>query len=267
MSLAVRLACISLFAMAACQSAPQPRPDAAAQEEPTAKIPFVLTGANVTGQSLLDATLTVTGQVGPEVTDRTLRWEANAGSKVLGEGELTIQPDEEGQFSAPLVLTFGETIDDLQPYQSQESFEVVVTTTLGEFGASRSRSVRSPLLPVVSIATVRASRNEARAMALTYLVMVHNPNPFPVRVRNLSYTAQLQGKTVGTGEFSLGSALPGSMQSEFEVPAELNNENSDGTFNAILREKELEWRFSGAVETRAFPIPFDLSGTLPLAQG
>src|SRR5690606_12717869 len=116
--------------------------------------------------------------------------------KVLGEGEVIIKPSETGDFSQPLVLTFGKTLEDLAPYQSEESFEVVVTTTLGEFTASRSRSVRSPLLPVVSIATVRASRNEARAMAITYLVMVHNPNPFPVAVRNLSYTAQLAGKTI-----------------------------------------------------------------------
>lgn len=267
MSLALRLAWVSLLVVSACKSTPQARPEASERQESPKMSPFTLTGVNVTEQSLLKATLVLTGHVGPDVTARTLRWQANAGSEVLGEGEVAIKPAEHGDFSAPLTLIFGETLEDLAPYQSEESFEVVVTATLGDFTASRSRSVRSPLLPVVSIATVRASRNEVRAMALTYLVMVHNPNPFPVAVRNLSYTAHLAGKTIAKGEFSLGSALPGSMQSEFEVPAELNHENSDGAFNAILREKELEWGFSGAVDARVFQVPFDLSGTLPLSHG
>lgn len=269
MSVALRLTCVSLLVVSACQSTPEARPDEARQQAAVhadEQRPLKLTGANVTEQSLLKATLLVTGQVRGDVTERSLHWEANAGDKVLGEGEVTIQPSANGDFSAPLVLTFGKSLEDLAPYQSEKSFEVVVTTTLGDFTASRSRSVRSPLLPVVSVATVRASRSGSRAVALTYLVMVHNPNPFEVRAGNLSYTAYLADKTVGKDEFPLGSTLPASAQSEFEVAAEFNNENSDGTFNALLREDELEWRFSGSIDARSLQIPFELDGTLHLSK-
>lgn len=264
MSAAMRLTCLALLVVGACKSAPEVK----TEPTPTPKAePLDFTGLEVTEQSLLEVTLALSGEVGPEVADRTLSWQATAGTAVLGEGEATLEVAPDGTFTVPLTLSFGSTLEDLAPYQSRKSFEVVVKGTLGPGSSSRSRAVRSPLLPVVSMTTVRASRNEARALSLTYLVTIHNPNPFEVPVRDLTYTAGLGGKTVATGSLPLGSRLPGSAQSMFELPAQLDESNAEGEFNKMLRATELEWSFSGKLDVRVFEIPFDLKGTLPIAQG
>lgn len=258
------------FLFTACKTAPEARPQGPAHTPITTE-PFTLTGIAVSAQSLVDVTLAVSGKVAEGVTERRLSWTAKAGTSTLGEGEALLDVDADGRFSLPVVVSFGRSLSALAPYQRDESLEVVVTARLGEGSkapeASRSRAVRSPLLPAVSIATVRASRTAARAVELTYLVMVHNPNPYEVRVGTLSYTAKLGGKTVATGALPLGRALPASAQSEFELPAELNVENATGDFDKMMREKSLEWQFTGSVDARAFEVPFDLSGVLPISQG
>lgn len=264
MSRLLCVACLTFVVVTACQSTPAPVPESA-PAAPRAE-PIELTGVEVTEQSLLNATLSVKGKVGPDAVDRTLTWRATTGDTVLGEGETTLSVDADGSFSLPMVVTFGDSLASLMPYQAKRSLDIVVQATLGQYQASRSRSVRSPLLPVVGIATVRASRNEARALALTYTVTVHNPNPFEVRVRSLRYEAGLGGKTVAQGELPLGSKLPPAAESMFDLPAELNAENSGGEFNRMVRQPELEWRFAGTLDARDLDIPFDLKGMLPIAQ-
>lgn len=264
MSRLLCVACLSLVVVSACQTTPAPVPEAA-PAAPRAE-PLELTGIEVTEQSLLKASLAVNGKVGPDALERTLSWKATSGETVLGEGEATLTPDADGAFSVPVEVTFGDSLEALAPYQSRRSLDIVVQATLGQYQASRSRAVRSPLLPVVGIATVRASRNEAKSLSLTYSVTVHNPNPFEVRVRTLRYEAGLGGKTVAQGELPLGSKLPPAAESMFDLPGELNTENAGADFNRMVRQPELEWRFSGTLDAREVAIPFELKGMLPIAQ-
>ena len=256
-------ACLCAVAVA-CKSTPEPMPEVRAA--PPRAEPLALVGLDVTEQSLLTATLSLKGKVGPDVAERTLAWRATSGDAALGEGEATLSVAPDGSFTAPVIITFGDSLEALEPYQAKRSVEVVVHASLGGHESSRSRSVRSPLLPVVAIATVRASRNEVKALALTYSETIHNPNPFEVRVSTLSYEAGLGGKTVATGELPLGSKLPPAAESTFDLPAELNAENSGGEFNTMVRQKELEWRFSGVLDARVVKMPFELKGALPIAQ-
>lgn len=264
MSRLLCVACLSLVVASACRSTPEPVPEAATAAPRAA--PLELTGIEVTEQSLLNATLSVKGKVGPDTQERTLSWRATSGDTLLGEGEAALALDADGSFAVPMEITFGDSLESLQPYQAKRSLEIVVQTSLGEHQASRSRSVRSPLLPVVGIATVRASRTEAKALSLTYSVTIHNPNPFEVRVRTLRYEAGLGGKTVAQGELPLGSKLPPAAESMFDLPAELNTENAGADFNRMVRQTELEWRFTGALDARELAVPFELTGTLPIAQ-
>ena len=270
MSAAVRAALVAALVVSACKSAPEPVPEPKAPPPPKAE-PLELTKAQVVEQSLLEATLELSGKVGPVVTDRTLSWSARTGELSLGEGEVEIAPAADGTFTAPVTLTFGEGREDLAPFQDRESIEIVVEGTLGEgaqaYTASRSPSVRSPLLPAVTITSVQASRDTPGSLALTYLVTIKNPNPFDVRVSTLEYTAGLGGKTVASGDLPLGSRIPASAESMFELPAQLNAENAGKDFGKMIRQPELEWTFSGQLNARKVKVPFDLKGMLPLAKG
>lgn len=259
------LAGLAALLVAACRSA-APVPDGHAAAPP----PFELTDVTAENESLLGLSLMVDGHVEPDVTGRELAWTARSGTRVLGTGTSVVQPDEDGDFSLELPLSYGTDAAAIASFQGGETFDLTLTATLSSGGESLvsevTALVRSPRLPVVDIVSVQASRNVPGALALTYLLQIRNPNAYDVRVGTLVYEAGLGGKVVGAANLPLMTRVPGSTEGMFEIPAVANADNVGKELPAMLRQTELPWGFSGSLKVGGVTVPVDVQGSLKLSR-
>lgn len=269
-----RFACLAAVVLTAtaCRTTPPPTPTAPVEEPAVEEesSDLELGSLKVKDQSLLEATLTLQGVFAEGVRPATLHWSAVTGETPLGEGDAPLTIGDDGTFSVDLPVRFGSDLASLQPYQDKETLEVIVTATTGtgdeELEATRSVIARSPLLPVVGMTSVQASRNTPGTLSLSYYVSVRNPNPFEVRVSSLNYTATLNGKSVASGDLPLASKLPASAEASYELPAEANGGNFGKEMTALLKSTEAQWGFTGSLRASKIDLPFDLKGKLPLSK-
>lgn len=256
----------SLLALAACAGEkPRPAEPMVAAPPPKAVEPALAIVALTTEtQTIEGLVLKLDGHLGPAATGRELSWSAKAGDREVGQGKLEVAGP--GDFSAPLELTFGNTMADLAPYQDSEVQQLVVEVSVatGDTAVTESRSlrVRSPRLPEAKIVHVQSSRPDRAVLEMTFLLSIKNPNPWEIRVGTVTYTVMLADKTLITSDLPLASKVPGSSESTFEVPAAANAQNCGKDIGPMLKKPELPWAFTGGLKVGAVELPIDLKGTV-----
>lgn len=258
----------ALSLLPACQSAPQPVPQPAAEATPATApdAPVALTEITPSDRSMLGATLQVKGKLGPGVDGKDLQWTAKAEQAALGSGTVPIEMGEGRTFSAAIPIMFGKTLADLAPYQADDTVEIALDTVVGGQSASRTAHLRAPRVPVPKILSVQATRTSATSIDLTYLFALDNTNLYPIKINGIDYKGTLASKVVIETQTPTASALPQSGQTEFSFPAQATAENCGKDIRTMTQQSKLHWTLGGTVHYEAFDDPFTIEGDLQLTK-
>jgi LEA14-like dessication related protein len=122
-----------------------------------------------------------------------------------------------------------------------------------ELPYSRLGELRAPRLPVPMMNDTALGRSE-QDVSVSFYFGVENQNPFDIKIRNISYRAELDGKEVGSGAASIGDRIPASQTAEYPIQESVPKLDRSKT--------ELPYHFTGTVDLGIVQVPIDLTGML-----
>ncbi len=242
---------LTLAAAGGCKTAPTPPPPSEPVVSPA--------GIKVKDQTLSSFTAVV--MVDVENPGRTplevesAHYEFSSGDLVLREGDaeigVSVPPGESTTVAVPVAVEWEPTEEEFGAFLDKASlpllFEGTLKTSAGELPVSVAGSLRTPRLPRVALGTPDAARQRVDAIAATFRVEIYNDNPFPVRVRRLSYAIEVEGNEVASGELANKVTVPPSAQLVFEVPADLTEETVPGLAQKMKEENRLSYVLRGVL--------------------
>ena len=222
-----RLLALVVCALAGCASAPEqngPPPPLAVQVDSKK--------AEVTKQTLTEATLTVTADVtapSAGVTATGAHWELVFDGNVIASGEQKLGVPVSN--TAPTTLELvgnGSVAKDAKGVQDLAShrggFPIALRGTIdfaGPNGATgkaefaKASNLREPRMPTV-VADVGASHYDDGHVNLGFNLGIDNPNPFPVEVVAFTYAITINGQAVvKDGSSGNHVEVPGSSKKVF----------------------------------------------------
>ena len=129
--------------------------------------------------------------------------------------------------------------------------------------------------PVVAVPEVRLRSVELTELGFygqTFLLGfdVHNPNPFPLPVRNVRYELRLDGKRFAGGETRTGFIVGADSDAEFAISVELDLRHSASGFNTLIEsgfERAVKYELKGSLRLdlpAAQSVSFAEAGTVRL---
>ncbi len=125
--------------------------------------------------------------------------------------------------------------------------------TQTELPYSRLGEVRAPRLPVPMMNDTALGRTD-QDVSVSFYFGVSNQNPFEIKIKNITYRAELDGKEVGTGTASIGDRIPASQTAEYPIQESVTNFDRSKT--------EVPYHFTGSVDLGLVQVPIDLTGNL-----
>lgn len=99
---------------------------------------------------------------------------------------------------------------------------------------------------------------------------VHNPNPFPLPVRNVRYELTLDNRRFAGGETQSGFVVGAKSDAEFAISVELDLRQSASGFHTLIEsgfERAVKYELQGSLRLdlpAAPPISFSEAGTVRL---
>jgi len=133
------------------------------------------------------------------------------------------------------------------------SIKVSQGGTQTELPYSRLGELRAPRLPVPIMNDTALGRTD-QDVSVSFYFGVENQNPFEIKIKNISYRAELDGKEVGTGTASIGDRIPASQTAEYPIQESVTHFDRSKT--------EVPYHFTGSVDLGLLQVPIDLTGTL-----
>ncbi len=118
-------------------------------------------------------------------------------------------------------------------------------------GCALAPKFETPQLSVVGVELVKSDLWEQR---LKVRMRVQNPNPRTLPVKAITYTLDVEGQQLASGESDASFVVPASGEAEFDMSV---------TTNLAVTLLKLLARGSDAMQT----VPYRLSGTLSLSEG
>lgn len=142
----------------------------------------------------------------------------------------------------------------------------LVLTAAGCVGVPRD--LKSPDVSFVSARTIEASLFEQR---LELRMRVHNPNSIDLPVNGLDVDVELAGEPFAHGISAREFTVPARGEAEFDMIVTANAASAIARIASADRKSReaIDYRLKGKLSTRIGmlrTIPFDESGTLPLAE-
>ena len=264
-----RLAVV-LSLCAGCASAPT-RPSS----------PAVLTAQRtvVASQGLTDATLRYEAQVtspGEGVVERA-DYELVADGQVVKTG--TAKLDVALTPGAPTDLSFEErapyvkNADDLARLSAQEGTLLLAlrgTLVVRSGGQEQtipfaaSRAARIPRLPTVVVEELDGARYSDEEVQLNLRLGVRNPNPFPLRLEGLTWTASVAGKTLDSGTLAQADTVDASATGVYPVELAVTKETWGPEVKALISKGLLPYGVMGEVTGPLLRVPYSLTGEVKL---
>jgi LEA14-like dessication related protein len=260
------LACLWL----GCASAP-PRPSgpaALAAQETT-----------VPAQTLTEATVQYTGQLttpGEAVLEKA-EYELVSDGAVVKTGsaalDVRLTPGQPTAFSFREQAPYVKGPEDLRAMSERGgtlllALRGTLTVRSGEavekvpFAASRA--VRVPRLPTLVIESLDGARYSDEEVNLIVRVGVKNPNPFPLRVDQLSYTLQVAGKALGQGLLAKGDSVDPSATGVYPVEASVTKASFGPEVRKLIATGTLPYRMQGELKGPHLQVPYALEGSVKI---
>ena len=148
----------------------------------------------------------------------------------------------------------------------------LVALQIGFAGCSTFGGVR-PEAPKVSVVSVRPLNLSLSRQQLLFRLHVANPNPFPVELQSLDFTASFAGEEIAEGLSNDEVTLPARGEALMDVEVDAGFDRVLERFRRMIERRELalDYAVEGHVKLANWPrrIPFDVDGELenPLESG
>ncbi|HUB05446.1 MAG TPA: LEA type 2 family protein [Myxococcales bacterium] len=261
-------------ALAACASAPQPKPpdtSDAVQAERLTVTDQTLTSFSVEAKLSItnptQDTWTVTGASDELWVDGTQAATDNPSvSQTIapgGTGEVTIPASAEPIKDEASLRAWASRGDDKPiPLLLKGQLHVTEGAESKDLPFSRAGELRAPRLPVPKMDDAEVARYEGGDLGISFFLGLENQNAFPVHVKSVTYTAKLAGRQVADGIATAGDKLPPSQISEYEVDAKLERDQGGADVTKQAESGPLPYEFDGEADFGITKVPIHLTGSL-----
>jgi hypothetical protein len=259
----MRKALFLLPALAACASA-HPVPEAQSDLLKAEQLA-------VTDQSLTDFTaearMELTNSRDSAMQIGTATWELSLDGKVVATGSTEINksadPGQTLTFRIPGSAEIVKNADELTALvaHGDQPLELLMRGKVGitqgdkteQLPFSRTGELRAPRLPVAKMNDADLGRSD-EDVTVSFYLGIENQNPFKLKLKSLTYKAELDGQEVGTGIASNGDDLPASETAEFPIQENVTNLDRSKT--------QIPYHLTGSIDLGLVQIPIDLTGNL-----
>lgn len=234
---------------------------------------------SITSQDLTDVAVRFTGQLsspGPAVLEKA-DYELVSEGRVVKSGsaplDVALQPGVPASFSFQERAAYVRGPEDLRALSERggnlllalrgtltvRSGDVVQTVPF-----AASRGVRVPRLPEVVVQSLDAGRYSDEEVNLILRVGVRNPNPFPVRLEQVSWALTVGGRPLGEGTLARAVTVGASAQGVYPVEAAVTRATWGPDVKALLSKGTLPWALQGELAGPLLRVPYQLTGDVKL---
>lgn len=210
----------------------------------------------------------------PATIDRA-KWEMVVDGKVISSGEeklgVNVPAGERAPFEVRAKSTYVSGPDELKAMSDRAgSMLAALRGTLyvnrdgqtHEVPFARSRDVRTPRLPVVTLHDIEGFYSE-REIAVQARLGVVNPNNFPLAVSRLTYVSTAAGKEMGEGSLTRADTINPSSTGVFEITYKIDEQtHGKQQLAALIKTQSIPWTVKGELRGSLFEIPFAFDGNL-----
>jgi LEA14-like dessication related protein len=233
----------------------------------------------VATQSLTDTTVRYAGQVvspSPGVLEKA-DYELVSDGQVLKTGTAALNvPLAAGQ---PTAFSFQERApyvrgpEDLKALSERGGTILValrgtLTVRSGQevetLPFAASRAVRVPRMPEVVLESLDAARYSAEEVGLTLRLGVKNPNPFPLRLEQLTYALEVAGKPLEEGTLGKADTVDASATGVYPLEASVSESTWGKDVKALIAKGTLPYTLKGEVKGPLLRLPYSLEGSVKL---
>lgn len=277
------LALAALFAVAACKSAPEVRPESAPPTLPQEDFAVVT-------QSLTQVDVKYTGTVaaaGDAVTVEKAKWEFVVDGTVRRSGEkplgVAVAAGQQATFALEESLTYVKDDEELKAMDARGGSLLLAMrgtlvvqvpvpavgdqpagTRTVELPFARSREVRTPRLPHLKLVEFEAGRFSEVEVQATFHLGVVNPNPFQISLQGLDYAVTMAGKEVTKGTMGAGERVLPASTGVFDVTATLNEETHGKDAAKIVKSLTVPYVLTGTLRAQLYQEPLESKGDIKL---
>jgi LEA14-like dessication related protein len=253
---------------------------ASAPSKPTGTPTLALQEATVPTQNLTEATVHYAGQVVspvPGVLEKA-DYELVSEGAVVKTGtamlNVPLTPNQAASFSFQERAPYVRGPEDLKALSSRGGTMLLalrgtLTVRSGQdvqtLPFAASRSVRVPRLPEVVLESLDAARYSATEVNLTLRVGVKNPNPFPLRMSQLTYNLWVGGKSLGEGTLAKGDTVEASATSVYPLEASVSPSTWGSEVKALISKGVIPYTLEGELTGGPLlKVPYSLTGNVKL---
>jgi hypothetical protein len=130
---------------------------------------------------------------------------------------------------------------------------------------ARGGDVRTPRLPTVTLHRIDGALYKNRDEVDVHIQLgVVNPNPFPLAVSALDFTAQVANKEVASGTLTRADSIHPAATGVFEISFEVTEETHGPEVRALIKSLTLPWSVSGSLRGELYTLPYKIDGTMRL---
>jgi LEA14-like dessication related protein len=252
---------------------------ASAPAKPSSPPTLALQETSVPTQGLTDATVHYSGQVvshSPGVLEKA-DYELVSEGQVVKTGtaalNVPLTPGQPTAFSFQERAAYVRGPEDLKALSARGGTMLLalrgtLTVRSGQevetLPFAASRAVRVPRLPEVVLESLDGARYSAEEVNLILRLGVKNPNPFPLRLDQLSYTLLVGGKQLGEGTLAKADTVEASATGVYPVEASVTAATWGPDVKALISQGVLPYRVRGELTGPLLRMPYSLEGSVKL---
>ncbi|WP_426749299.1 LEA type 2 family protein [Myxococcus sp. Y35] len=243
--------------------------------------PAVLTTQEtlVTSQGLTEATLRYQAQVASPaqgVVERA-EYELVADGQVVKTGtaklDVPLTPGAPADVSFEERAPYVKSPEDLARLSSQGgTLLLALRGTLVVRSGDReeaipfaaSRAARVPRLPTVVVEELDGARYSNEEVQLNLRLGVRNPNPFPLKLEGLTWTATVAGKTLDSGTLAKADTVDAAATGVYPVELAVTKDTWGPEVKALIAKGLLPYGVTGEVTGPLLRVPYSLTGEVKL---
>jgi LEA14-like dessication related protein len=256
---------------------------ASAPARPETPPTLALQEATVPSQGLTDATVRYSGQVvspSPGVLEKA-DYELVSDGQVVKTGTATLNvplsPNQPTSFSFEERAAYVRGPEDLKALSERGgtlllALRGTLTVRSGQqvetLPFAASRAARVPRLPEVIMESLDGARYSATEVNLIFRLGVKNPNPFPLRVDQLTYALEVGGKELDKGTLAKADTVDASATGVYPLEASVSPATWGSEVKGLVSKGVIPYAVKG--ELTGGPllrVPYTLEGRVLLNVG
>jgi LEA14-like dessication related protein len=143
-------------------------------------------------------------------------------------------------------------------------FAFAVSILVGFLASSGCSTVAERILekPKVTLQQVKVREIGVSGATVVFNVMVDNPNPVGINLRQLTYDVEIGGRALTSGVMEKGVRIEAMEKSLVEIPIPVRFSDVFASAVDVMKNGTRTYRVRGSASFGPFSIPFDETGEL-----